>query len=262
MVDEVEAFYDDFSDRFVVDLAEGNERIEQQLIFFSRAIPASTRSILVVGCGSGQGAHHLATKVARGARVLAVDISAENLRMAQTLFADSRIEYRKVDITRDSLDERFDVIALPDVYEHIPLAGRPALHAKFNELLSEGGKILFTIPSPGKQASLYASGQGLQVVDEVVTLADLEQVARDVGGALTYYSVISVWEANDYIHALVERGAERVRPILASDKLPLKGWPRRALWRRGLEFLGHRLRLHKLHQDWRRRRIRKQLRSK
>jgi hypothetical protein len=37
---------------------------------------------------------------------------------------------------------------------------------------------LFTVPSPGKQASLYATGKGLQVVDEVVTLDDLNQVAR------------------------------------------------------------------------------------
>ena len=262
MTESVETFYDDFSRRFVTDLAEGNERIDHQLDFFSRAVPPDVRAVLVVGCGSGQGAYHLATKVAAGARVLAVDISAENLRMAEALFPDPRIEYRKVDVTREPLDGRFDVIALPDVYEHIPVASRPALHARFNELLTEGGRILFTIPSPGKQESLYASGQGLQVVDEIVTLGDLERVAQDVGGVLSYFNMISVWETNDYAHAVVERGAERVRPITATDKVPLKGWPRHRLWRRGVEFLSYRLRIVKLLQGWRRRQVERRLGSR
>jgi SAM-dependent methyltransferase len=259
MAETVESFYDEFSRRFVNDVVEGNERMAQQLDFFSRAVPPGAESILVVGSGSGQGAHHLAARVAKRARVVALDISSENLRFARALFAHPRVEYRKADVTREVVEGRFDVIALPDVYEHIPPEARAALHARFNELLTEDGRILFTIPSPGKQESLREAGHGLQVIDETITLADLERVARDVGGELTYFNLVSVWEANDYAHAVVERRASRVRPIGDSDRLPLKGWPHPTLLSRGRAALRERLRLEDLSRSLRRRRVMKRL---
>jgi SAM-dependent methyltransferase len=256
---EVEAFYDSFSKRFVDDIVVGNERVEQQLAFFARAIPGNTSNVLVIGCGSGQGAHFIATAVAKEAKVLGVDISSENLRLAQNVFSNPMIEYRQVDVIADSVEGEFDVIALPDVYEHIPKESRGILHQKFDRLLSERGRILFTVPSPGKQASLYATGQGLQIVDEVVTLEDLNLVAASVGGVLTYFNMVSIWETNDYIHAVVERGAEPVRPLDESDKLPIKGWAQRTIWTRGRDFLGYRLGLYRLHQEWLRRQVNRKI---
>jgi SAM-dependent methyltransferase len=252
---DVEAFYDSFSKGFVDDIVVGNERVQQQLEFFSRAIPVDTKSVLVIGCGSGQGAHFIATTIARNARVLGVDISSENLRLARQVFSHPRIEYRQVDVIVDEIDGQWDVIALPDVYEHIPKDSRNILHQRFDRLLSERGRILFTVPSPGKQASLYATGKGLQIVDEVVTLEDLSQVAQSVGAVLSYFNMVSIWETNDYIHAVVERGAEPIRPLDESDKIPIKGWAPRTLWVRGRDFLGNRLGLYRVHQQWRRRQV-------
>lgn len=262
MSQSVEAFYDEFSAKFVEDIVEGNERVEQQFIFLSRAIPSSAQSVLVIGCGSGQGAHFIATNVAVNAKVLAVDISTENLRLARSVFEHPQIEYRQVDVTADPLEGEWDAIVLPDVYEHIPTRARPVLHAKFDRLLSKNGRILFTVPSPGKQASLYATGKGLQVVDEIVTLEDLNQVARDVNGVLTYFNMISVWETNDYIHAVVERGAEAVGPIDERDRLPIKGWTQRSFWKKASESLKHRSSFNKLQQNRHRKRIQKQLAEK
>jgi len=115
------------------------------------------------------------------------------------------------------------------------------------------------VPSPGKQASLYASGHGLQVVDEVVTLEDLHLVARSVGGVLTYFNMISIWDTNDYIHAVIERGAESIRSLAENDKLPIKGWGRRTIWKRGLDFLGYRLRFYRLQERWLRQRVHRKL---
>ncbi len=259
MVSKVEAFYDDFSRGFVEDIVQDNERVAQQLDFFARAIPPNVKSVLVIGCGSGQGAHFIATSIAKNARVLAVDISGENLRLAHTLFPNERIEYRQVDVTSDSLEGVWDVIVLPDVYEHIPKDARQHLHAKFSGLLSRKARILFTVPSPGKQASLYATGKGLQVIDEVVTLEDLSNAAADVGAVLTYFNMISVWETDDYIHAVVERDADQVKPIRAADMLPIKGWPRQSLVVRGWNSMGHRLHVFRFLQSRKRRRIQKRL---
>lgn len=262
MAGKVEAFYDSFSRRFVEDVVQGNERIFLQLDFFARAIPPNVNSVLVIGSGSGQGAHFIATNVAKNARVLAVDISGNNLRLGQAMFPNERIEYRKADVINDPLEGHWDVIVLPDVYEHIPKEARRNLHLNLNRLLSSSGRILFTVPSPGKQASLYAAGEGLQIVDEIVTLEDLCLVAADVGGALTYFRMVSAWETNDYIHAMVERGVEQVKPIGDSDMLPIKGRRRPSLFNRGWNSLGSRLRLFELLQSLRRRRIEKKLEKK
>ncbi len=256
---KVEAFYDDFSHGFVEDIVQDNERVAQQLDFFARAIPSNVESVLVIGCGSGQGAHFIASSVAKNAKLLAVDISGENLRLAHKLFPNERIEYRKLDITSDSVEGVWDVIVLPDVYEHIPKSARQHLHARFNRLLSRQSRILFTVPSPGKQASLYETGKGLQIVDEVVTLEDLSKAAADVGAVLTYFNMVSVWETNDYIHAVVERDAAQVKPIRAADMLSIKGWPRQSLVVRGWKSMGHRLHLFRFLQSWKRRRIQKRL---
>jgi SAM-dependent methyltransferase len=258
MTSEVSAFYDDFSRRFVEDIVQGNDRIHQQLLFFSRALPPNTQTVLVIGSGSGQGPHFIAT-IAKQAKILAVDISKENLRLARNLFAHPRVEYRHVDVTAGVLEGEWDAIVLPDVYEHIPKDARRSLHQQLARLLKGNGRILFTIPSPGKQASLYASGVGLQIVDEVVTLEDLVQVAKDVGGDLTFFNMVSVWETNDYAHAVIERKADFVRPMNENDKLPLKGWPPRTLWHRGKDFLGYRFGFYRLSQNWRRRRINQKL---
>jgi hypothetical protein len=110
------------------------------------------------------------------------------------------------------LKGKYQVIILPDVYEHIPKMHRETLHAKLSNLLSEDGKIVITIPSPGNQHSLYEKGPGLQIVDKIVTLEDLVKLANDVGGTLTYFNTISVWETNDYIHAMIEKDVSRLGP--------------------------------------------------
>lgn len=259
MAADVEAFYDEFSRKFVDDIVLDNERVGQQLAFFARAIPAGAQSVLVLGFGSGQGAHFIAERVAEGARVLGLDISAENVRLAGALYAHPRVEYRQLDVTAERLAGRFDVIALPDVYEHIQSAARPRLHAQFDRLLTDDGRIVLTIPSPGYQKHLYALGTGLQPVDEIVTVEDLSALARDVSGELTYFALVSVWLTNDYAHAVVERGGGRVGEIGADDMLPLKGWPRRTLWRRGRDFVNYRLGAARLRRAWRRRRILRRL---
>src|SRR5262249_19285730 len=147
----------------------------------------------------------------------------------------------KLDITAAEVDGRFDVVVLPDVYEHIQRTFYPNLHAQFDRLLTTTGRIVLTLPSAGYQTYLRASGKGLQPVDESVTIDDLCRLARDVSGDLTYFSVISVWMTNDYVDAVVERRGSQIRNIEIEDMLPIKAWPRRTFWHRVGGFVNHRL---------------------
>jgi SAM-dependent methyltransferase len=259
---EVESFYDDFSRKFIEDIVQRNDRVARQLIFFSNAIPSNAGRILIIGFGSGECAYFISTRIADHATITGVDISSQNLRLAQSLFPHPRIEYRKLDVITEPLEGQWDVIVLPDVYEHIPIESRAILHSKVNRGLTANGRVLLTIPSPGKQDSLRALGRGLQVIDETVTLNDLILLANDVGGSLTYFNMISVWETDDYIHAVIERGAQQVQAIREPDMIPLKGWPKRTVWTKGKGLLADRLYLSKLQQALRRRRIQSKLRRR
>ncbi len=256
---EIRSFYEGFASGFIDDYIRGNERVQKQCQFFSRIIPEGAAKILVLGCGSGETAFYVASKVAPHAYVMAVDISSAAIRIANVLFRHDRIEYRQADVTEQTFGENWDVVILPDVYEHIPRDGRKTLHSRLDRLLATRGTLLLTVPSPAKQVSLRRSGKGLQLVDETVTLADMNELAHAVHGTLTYFNLISVWERNDYIHAAIQRGADESGPIDPVDRVPIKGWPRRTLSIRGREFLLYHLRFFRLLEFTRRWRVRRRL---
>ena len=256
MDERIEHFYDEFSETFLRDYVRGNRRNERQHRFFEEAIPPDTTRALVIGCGSGEGARFIATRVARQASIVAVDISAQNLRLAEKLFNHPRIEYRKLNVVTDPLAGEWELVVLPDVYEHIPRDLRSTLHARLDRLLSPTGRILVSVPTPAAQAQVLSSGGDLQIVDEPVTLDDLVRMARDVRATVTYFAMVSIWRTDDYIYAVLERGGGQCRPLDRADKLPVKGHPRQNRvvrgWRSTARFLG----FHRLLRWRRQRRIR------
>ena len=257
MTSEVTSFYDEFSARLVRDYVHGNKRVDAQIAFLRDAIGPETERIVVIGCGSGEVAHYVAGHIAKRARILAVDISPTNIRIAQLLFPHRRIEYRCADALNTPIQGSWDVIVLPDVYEHIPLEVREKLHANLKPMLSTRGRVLLTLPSPGHQAMLRERGEGLQIVDETVTLNDLTTMADDLGATLTYFAMVTVFNTSDYVHAVIERGADRLRSITQADRLALKRLGARPgpLRRRWLVRSG------RLRRAWRRRRVARLLAS-
>jgi len=218
----VEAFYDAFSERLLRDYLIPNRRVLAQCTFLRDALSGDERRVLVIGCGSGQVTHEIAATMTRRADVFGVDISGSNIAIAVALFGGRRLSYQRLDVLEDAVDGTWDVIVLPDVYEHIPATSRELLHGKLKRMLGESGRILLTFPSPGHQAMLHAMGVGLQVVDETVTLDDIMRMADDVDAAMTYFGYVSVFRTNDYVHAVLERGCDDVRPIIATDRLRIK----------------------------------------
>jgi len=255
---KVEAFYDAFSSVFIRDYVEGNKRIERQFKFFRAAIEPETPNILIIGCGSGQSAHFIATRTARKARIRGIDISSANIGLAKALFAHPNIEYQNGDVLSELIQGQWNLVLLPDVYEHIPREARTELHAKLNQLLTPNGRILITVPTPQAQASVVALGGALQVIDEPVTLHDLMTLASDVQGALTYFASVSIWQSNDYIHAIIERQAEQCRPLRRLDHLPIKSYYRR---NGAVQWLRRRIGLPKLGKWWRARQASRRLKG-
>jgi SAM-dependent methyltransferase len=255
---DVKGYYDDRSRQWAMQFASGNRRIDRQRDFVSAAIRRDAGRVLIIGCGIGDLAHHIASRVAPAAQVLATDISDEAVDIARRLHAHRRVTYRVLDAVTDAVEGEYDVIILPDTYEHIPVPLRRTLHERLARVMSAHAMCILTLPSPSHQRYLAERGEGLQIIDEVVTLDDLRAFAHDVGGELSYFNMIHVWRANDYIHAVIERGASAARPLVIADRTPLKRAPD-AAWRRRLQRATGLRALSGLLRRWRIRRILGQL---
>ena len=73
-------------------------------------------SVLDLGCGNGFLTHDIAAK-ARS--VTAVDLNKDNIEFARRNFSRDNIKYICADATQFSADEKFDVVTLSNVLEHL-----------------------------------------------------------------------------------------------------------------------------------------------
>lgn len=204
---DVKAYYDEFVGQLLYDYLRMNRRVALQQEFFQSALPATAYSALVVGCGLGDTAVLLRQHLKGPVR--AVDISSHSIDLAGRLFANEGISFAVADVVSDDMGGAWDVICLPDVFEHIPRELHSAVAENLRKAMGPTSTLLITVPSVSHQRALRArGGGGLQVVDEEISVEDLLWLANAVGGFLSYYSRISVFSHNDYAHVVIERGPD------------------------------------------------------
>jgi ubiquinone/menaquinone biosynthesis C-methylase UbiE len=85
--------------------------------FFIRNIPQGSR-VLDVGCGNGALSFDIAEKVP-GVSVYGIDIVPENIEKAKQMFDKENIKYVSGNALIDLPDEKFDIIILSNILEHI-----------------------------------------------------------------------------------------------------------------------------------------------
>jgi SAM-dependent methyltransferase len=74
--------------------------------------------VLDVGCGIGAVAFDLADRA--GAKVVGIDLDAENIIIARSRFAHPSVEYVVGDAMKELPSEKYDVVILSNVLEHLP----------------------------------------------------------------------------------------------------------------------------------------------
>lgn len=188
------AFYNGFRDRLVEDYHVRNRRVVMALDFAKHTL-AGCRTVLDVGCGIGWTTHELAdTKT----EVVGLDISPALIRTARAMFPAHRF------VTTEFVawqPEPVDAVVMIDVYEHFPLADRPAVHRQIRD--TGATRLVMTVPTP--EAMQYARDNSipLQPIDEDVTDADIGAVAADLDGHIVVNRRVTVWRPNDYRHVLI-----------------------------------------------------------
>ncbi|MDJ0941610.1 MAG: class I SAM-dependent methyltransferase [Woeseiaceae bacterium] len=101
-------------------------------------------SLLDLGCGDGRFLSDLGGRYP-DRRLVGIDYSERAIALANAL--NEGVEYRAADIIRDDTgSERFDVVTLVEVLEHIPLDDVPAFVASAVDFVKPGGRLVLTVP--------------------------------------------------------------------------------------------------------------------
>jgi 2-polyprenyl-3-methyl-5-hydroxy-6-metoxy-1,4-benzoquinol methylase len=100
-------------------------------------------AVLEVGCGEGG---NLVPFAQRGCRVTGIDISADRIEEARGFFSAEHLqgEFLCQDVFTVELTEKFDIIIIRDVIEHVREKGR--MLAAVSALLNDNGLIYMAFP--------------------------------------------------------------------------------------------------------------------
>jgi 2-polyprenyl-3-methyl-5-hydroxy-6-metoxy-1,4-benzoquinol methylase len=137
-------YYDRFSDEDVTRRYTPENRARQQALFRTLARYTRGRRLLDVGCGIGQ---LLETASDEGWDAAGIDLSETAVRLCRA----RGLSASRTDFFDRSLDaQRFDVIVMSELIEHVPSPQRFLKRAE--ELLADDGVLYLTTPNFGSLA--------------------------------------------------------------------------------------------------------------
>lgn len=154
--------------------------------FFADRI-ASHERVLDIGCGNGFLAYDMAAKAKQ---VVGIDIREANVLKAKKRFSRANLEFLMGDATVYPFAERFDVIVLSNVLEHIE--HRVAF---LQSLKNVSSKIIFRVPMIDRDwTAMYKKLHGYDYrLDNThfieYTLETLQAELKEAGWKLTSYQV-------------------------------------------------------------------------
>ena len=215
--DQLREFYDNYVERQVkVGINDRHKSIDRWVKKFG---VKRESNVLEVGCGIGTQTQLLAEYIQSPGKILANDISERSIEVAKKqLQKFSHITFVAEDITTYEVDEKFDLILMPDVIEHIPLELHFDLFAKLSDLLAEDGMILIHIPEPTYHTwCLEHRPEAMQVIDQPIYTDNLISNLLPHGLHIKYlesypiwwkpydYQIIKVVKVSDQPHFIEER---------------------------------------------------------
>jgi len=248
--ENVVSYYDEHVKYKLNDYIIVNPRIEFGWKTIMQFAPKEPLRILEVGCGMGSICNRM-HKQWPNAHVTGIDISTMSIQIAQKLFADDKLDFRETILTPETFkDDQFDLVVFMDVYEHIAVEDRPAVHAALAKLLRNKGKIILTVPTPHNlKWCLVNRPETMQPVDEHITFGVIAKLAEDTGTEVILYHQKDVWHTADYTHIVLEKSddfltafftpkpvtaAQRTERIIGKAKAKVGSYFRKAFVRRKL----------------------------
>lgn len=189
--EEARSYYEDFASLFGsrAGFIQPNARHERLRGGLASVLGRRRRlRVLDLGCGTGVMTSHLR----RYGAVHGMDFSAPTIQIARRMVPG--VTFRVGTVTDLSPAERYDLITLFDVLEHIPKADRPGFLEAIAAHLAPGGVVFASTPHPRYTAWVRETKpEILQVIDELVELEDVVAEAARAGLQLVRFEVFDVW---------------------------------------------------------------------
>lgn len=230
-MNEIQKFYDDFNPKLIKDYVLGNPRIESAISSVLNFFDLKSYDVLDIGCGLGWSTYEF-SKQAHS--VVGIDLSKTLIKTASRLFSSGNLSYAQVDVTESELifDKKFDLIVMLDVFEHIDESFRSEFIDSLSKLLKPSGFLFLSCPSVHHQNWLRKNNpNGLQPVDEDIDFQVLINVSVQLKAEVVHYSYQSIWNPNDYFHAVIQKA-----PIQFVKKdISFKLDPLKVRWKRFLQ---------------------------
>ncbi|MEQ8478578.1 class I SAM-dependent methyltransferase [Fulvivirga sp.] len=189
---EVSKFYDKFSEK------QAKSGIHKRHLLILEWLKKfglqKTHSILEIGCGVGTVTSLIADYAARG-KIVANDISELNIEKCKSALKNyTNISYLLGDISEQKLTEKFDVIVLPDVLEHIPKEAHMNLFKALHRVLHDNGFIAIHIPCPYYlQWVIENRPEELQIIDQPLHSDFLGNIFYQNGFYVVHMQSYSIW---------------------------------------------------------------------
>ncbi|MBI1975621.1 MAG: class I SAM-dependent methyltransferase [Candidatus Vogelbacteria bacterium] len=176
------------------------------------------KTVLDVGCGTGELAYHIAGRGAK--KVVGIDFSPEAIKVAKHLYNRPNLSFDCVDV--HAMKGSFDVVLAVGTLEHADDPFR--MLSLFKKLVRKGGSIIVTSPN-----WLNPRGYILMTLrllfDAPITLADLhyltpveyEAWATRLGMELSWKTIDQSWSLGNRLLQDLER---RIPNVLCDAGLP------------------------------------------
>jgi SAM-dependent methyltransferase len=203
----------------------GNKRLDLAWETLCKYAPLKLNDILEIGCGVGDMAYQMSKRWGNSS-VVGIDLSDTAIMIASDLFGSDRIKYLTGSLNEVELNKTFDLVVLFDVYEHIESGKRNSFNEKLNSLIRPGGYLFLSIPAPIYQDFIKKHHpEGLQPVDESITLDILHDLASKCNAELLFYKNVDIHFEGDYTHIVFKKKDESTRferPVNLDKPLALR----------------------------------------
>ena len=148
--------------------------------------------VLDLGCGTGITSLFMAKQ---DAEVTAIDISPKLIRFAKKNSAHENIHYLMADITEFEIgiNEKYDLITLVDIFEHLPVCNTGLLLNKIYSLSHEESVIYLNIPDGRYQAAVHKYiPKKLQIIDEIYSIPQILHKFSQFGFEVVYIDIYGI----------------------------------------------------------------------
>jgi ubiquinone/menaquinone biosynthesis C-methylase UbiE len=169
-IPEITDYYDNKLPYFMNDVKYQNPRHSRIKTTVSGIVKRDSK-VLELGCGIGILSKFMAQL---GAKVTAVDISPKLIEYAVTNMSHKNITYINQDVTTINYGEKYDIIVLADVFEHIRLGDIDKLMRVIKNHSQENTIVYLNIPDGRFQSFIKEKyPDKLQIVDESWSLLEI-----------------------------------------------------------------------------------------